>query len=164
MPKLWKSWKRALARKRGVTLIEVTMAVAIFAVVIAVSAQSILSFYVAIDMQEDRIVATHAARAVLNGIREKRGEFRGSVDNALVDWTQFAAWVTAQNTANWTTFSQSSGYGALNSQAVRVTLLNVNGAPAVAADNPKQVHVTTTWLDAKGRTLRSTIVTRMTDR
>ena len=72
MPKLWKSWKRALARKRGVTLIEVTMAVAIFAVVIAVSAQSILSFYVAIDMQEDRIVATHAARAVLAALREMR--------------------------------------------------------------------------------------------
>lgn len=164
MHDLWRNWTRALARKAGVTLIEVTMAVAIFAVVIAVSAQAILSFYVAIDMQEDRVVATHASRAVLNVIREKRGEFRGTADNALVDWAQFFAWVTAQNTANWATFSQSSGYVALRNQAITVKLLNSNGGPAVVTDSPLQVMVTTRWLDGKGRTLRADLITRIADR
>lgn len=157
-------WRRKIARKRGVTLIEVTLAVAIFAVVIAVSAQSILSFYVALDMQEDRVVATHASRAVLNAVREKRGEFRGAADNALVDWNQFFTWVSQQNTANWTTFTQTTGYAALKNQAVTVRLLNSAGANAVATDNPFRVLVTTRWQDAKGRTLRADLMTVISDR
>ena len=43
---------RLFQDERGVTLIEITLAVAIFAGVIGVTAQALMSFYVSIDVQE----------------------------------------------------------------------------------------------------------------
>lgn len=161
---------RHLTRRSGVTLIEVTMAVAIFAVVIALSAQSILSFYVALKVQEDRVVAVHSARTIMNALREKREEYRGANESDMVNWTNYFSWITTENTAKWTTYTaQQTGGAALKNQNVTVTMYKVNadnstGGAAAAGDNPLEVHVVVTWTDGKGRTMTSRLVTRMTDR
>ncbi len=157
--------KRRLIGTSGVTLIEVTLAVAIFSVVIAASAQSIMSLYVAMDVQQDRVAATHSCRTVLNVIREKRGEFRGANETDMVNWTNLFSWINTQNTAGWATYlTEQDGSAALAEHSINVTALNVNGAPAVAGDNPVEFHAVATWTDGKGRTTSTRIVTRMTDR
>ena len=61
-----------IASQRGITLIEVLIAVAIFSFVIAASAQSMISIMVGTQIQKDRVTATHSCRVVLNAIREKK--------------------------------------------------------------------------------------------
>ena len=56
--------KRILRSDSGVTLMEVTLAVALFAVAIAMSAQALISFYAAIDVQEQRVEAMQAAAEI----------------------------------------------------------------------------------------------------
>lgn len=156
---------KTLSRKSGVTLIEVTLAVAIFAVVIALSAQSILSFYVAIDIQEERVAAIHSARTVISAIREKREEFRGANETDMVNWTNFFNWINTQNTSGWSSYlTQQDGSAALQNHAINIELYNVNGGAAAVGDNPIEVHVVASWTDGKGRTLNSRVVSRMTDR
>lgn len=156
---------RRLKRNSGVTLIEVTLAVAIFAVVIAVSAQSIMSLYVAMDVQQDRVSATHSCRTVLNAIREKRGEFRGANETDFVNWTNLFSWINTQNNTGWATYlTETDGSAALASHTMRVNLYSTSGATAVAGDNPVEVHVIASWRDGKGRLSSTRVVTRMTDR
>lgn len=149
---------RRLSRQSGVTLIEVTVAVAIFAVVIAISAQAIMSFYVAMDVQEDRVAAAHSCRVVLNALREKRGEFRGANETDMVNWTNFNSWINTQNTAGWSDYLvQQDGAPALANHSVNVVEVAVDSGP-------REYHVIATWNDAKGHTMSTRLVTRMNDR
>ena len=50
-------WLRGLKRNEGVTLMELTMAVALFSVVLGATAQSLISYYVALDTQNQRHTA-----------------------------------------------------------------------------------------------------------
>lgn len=157
--------KGRLTRTSGMTLIEVTLAVAIFSVVIAASAQSIMSLYVAMDVQQDRVAAVHSCRTVMNVVREKRGEFRGGEETDFVNWTNMFSWINTQNSAGWASYLlEQDGSVKLPNHTVRVQLLNVNGGTAVAGDNPLEVHVIASWKDGKGRTSTTRLVTRMTDR
>lgn len=152
-------------RRSGVTLIEVTLAVAIFSVVIAVSAQSIMSLYVAMDVQQDRVSATHSCRTVLNVIREKRGEFRGGNETDFVNWTNFFSWINTQNSAGWAAYlNEQDGSAALPDHSINVAAYNINGGGAVPGDNPVELHVIASWRDGKGRMSSTRLVTRMTDR
>lgn len=157
---------KRLSNKSGVTLIEVTLAVAIFAVVIAVSAQSIISNFVAVQVQKDRITAANSCRVVLNAIREKKGEFRGADAWAMVNWSNFFSWINTQNTAKWSTYlTEVDGSAALKSHTVTVSLLNpTTGAAAVTTDNPIEVHVVASWVDSKNRTMSVRMISRITDR
>jgi Tfp pilus assembly protein FimT len=56
----------------GVTLLELTIAVAIFAVVIGSAAQALISFNVALTSQRDRNVAVQQCRAIFARMREMR--------------------------------------------------------------------------------------------
>jgi len=149
----------------GLTLIEVTLAVGIFAVVIAASAQAILSFYVANDIQQDRIAAGHACRALMGHVRDMRGEFRGANEADLVDWQAYINWVDTQNSTSWQSYTVGkTGTKHLKNLTLQVELYNMNGAAATAADNPIEVHTVAQWTDAKGRQLNSRVVSRITDR
>lgn len=150
---------RAGKNERGMSLMEVTMAVAIFAGVIAVTAQSLVSFYVSIDMQKQRIEAVNSCKAVLAVLREKR-------DETAADYPEtFLGWVSAQESEGWTEFLKSDEEAGirLREHTITVQCLNLDGQAAGAGDNPVRVHVISRWLDRRGRGMQAQLATVLTD-
>lgn len=144
--------------ERGVTLIEITLAVAIFAGVIGVTAQSLMSFYVAIDMQEQRMEAVSTCRSVMDGLREKRMQFTDTFPQGLLTW------INTQNGNSWTDYlADNSKHVELAGETIQVTCYSEAGDVADGNDNPIVVHVTTTWQDRKSRTLSATVVSILTN-
>lgn len=149
---------RFIRDQRGVTLMEVILAVAIFAAVIGVTAQSLMSFYVSIDMQEQRMEAVTACRGVMDGLREKRYEFKANFPQGLL------AWVAENNESSWESYlAHNEEHIELADQDIEVACFNTDGEAAAAGDNPIVVHVTTTWLDRKGRPMSASIASMLTD-
>ena len=130
---------------------------AIFAGVIAVTAQSLMSFYVSIDMQEQRMEGVAACRSVMDSLREKRVEFKDDFPQGLLTW------IDTQNDTSWADFlADNSEHVELADQTLEVACFNEAGEAADGGDNPVVVHVTTTWLDRKGRSLSATVVSMLT--
>jgi len=149
---------RILHDQRGVTLMEVTLAVAIFAGVIGVTAQSLMSFYVSIDMQEQRIEAVATCRSVMDSLREKRYEFKDTFPEDLI------AWVEENNESDWEAFlADNSEHVELAGQSIEVACFDLEGNEPGPDDNPIMVQVTTEWLDRKGRPLSATVLSVLTD-
>ena len=149
---------RIITDQRGVTLMEVTLAVAIFAGVIGVTAQSLMSFYVSIDMKEQRMEAVATCRSVMDSLREKRAEFEDSFPQGLI------AWVEQNNESDWEAFlADNSDHVELNEESIEVTCFAMDGNAAGPNDNPIMVQVTTDWLDRKGRPLSATVLSVLTD-
>jgi type II secretory pathway pseudopilin PulG len=150
--------RRVLQENRGVSLMEVTLAVAIFAGVIAVTAQSLASFYVSIDLQEQRMEAALSCRTVMDAIREKRVQYEDEFPGDLLGW------VESGNDAEWAEFLADNGdHVELDEQSIEVACFNTNGDAAGAADNPIMIHVTTTWRDRKGREMSASLMSILTD-
>jgi prepilin-type N-terminal cleavage/methylation domain-containing protein len=150
---------RFSSRTSGLTLMEVMMASAIFAVVIGITASSLTSFYVSMDIQHQRIEAVNSCRAVMGVLREKRDEFYDSSTDKL-NWTNFGTWITTNNTAGWTDYLANNANNAgLKSQTLQVQLVNIAGNPAtLGTDNPIEVHVITSWTDRQGHALQTQVV------
>jgi len=149
---------RFLKDERGVTLIEITLAVAIFAGVIGVTAQSLMSFYVSIDIQEQRMEGVRACQSVMDGLREKRLEFKDNFPEGLLTW------IETNNDSSWAAFkADNSEHVELADQTIEVTCFNDAGETADGDDNPIVVHVTTNWTDRKGRPLAATLVSMLTN-
>ena len=148
---------RLFQDERGVTLIEITLAVAIFAGVIGVTAQALMSFYVSIDVQEQRMEGVAACRSVMDSLREKRVEFSEEFPEGLLTW------IETQNADSWDDFlADNSDYVQLAEQTLVVECYNTDGDVAGEGDNPIEVHVTTNWLDRKGRPMSATVVSMLT--
>jgi prepilin-type N-terminal cleavage/methylation domain-containing protein len=149
--------RKRVAGERGVTLMEVTMAVAIFAAVIAVTAQSLMSFYVTMDSQEQRIEAVQSCRAVLGALREKRDEFSSNFPAGLLGW------INSQNEANWAEYLRTgTAHEILKNNTLTVNCFGMGGAAASDADNPIQVLVVSRWTDRKGRPMEAEVTTILT--
>ena len=149
---------RLIHDQRGVTLMEITLAVAIFAGVIGVTAHSLMSFYVSIDMQEQRMEAVATCRSVMDSLREKRHEFEDTFPEGLI------AWVEQNNESHWEAFlADNSEHVELAEQSIEVTCFDMEGNAAGGDDNPIQVQVTTEWLDRKGRAMSASIISVLTD-
>ena len=142
---------------QGTSLVEVTLAIAIFAGVIAVTAQSLASFYVTVDVQEQRMEAVLASHSVMDALREKRIEYQ---ENFPED---FLSWVDEKNETEWVSFlAENEGHVELSEQTIQVACYNATGDAAGPNDNPVEVHVTTTWRDRKGRELSASVVSMLT--
>jgi prepilin-type N-terminal cleavage/methylation domain-containing protein len=147
----------------GVTLMEIMVAMAIFSVVIGVTATALTSFYVTMDLQEQRIEAVQSCRAVLGAIREKRHQYKQPEDQ--FDWTAFLGWIDQENSAGWPEFlKQGASHEELRDHSLAVTPLNLEGNPANPNDAPIEFHVTAAWKDRKGRTMQAQVVSVLTDR
>lgn len=145
--------KRVLRGQQGMTLLEVVIAVAIFSLAIGISAQVLMQFYVSMDVQEQRIEAVNSCRSVLSAVREKRS----SVDNFPAD---LLAWVTTNNTKNWTDYSNpNSGKVQLKGHTVKVNCYNQAGVKATNTTIPLVVQITAEWKDRRGRTIDTDLVT-----
>ncbi|MBX3179017.1 MAG: type II secretion system protein [Candidatus Hydrogenedentes bacterium] len=150
--------RTVLNGQAGLSLVEIVLAVAIFSVVIGATAQSLMSFYVGIDAQEQRIEALSAARGVLDGLREKRYEFRNDFPDGLI------AWVEENNATGWSAVVPLDGYyGRLPDRAIEARCYDTEGNPASDGDNPILVEVTTTWTGGRGRAMSATAVSMLTN-
>jgi type II secretory pathway pseudopilin PulG len=128
--------------ERGMTLVELTLAVAIFVMVLGATAQSLISYYVALDIQDQRVVATRHCVGVLNTIRD----FRGTTTDP------FPAAITDQ----WVDGSEVPGVASLPQENVIVTYTN-------PASNPLEVVVVSTWKDLRGRQITAQVSTVLTN-
>ncbi|MBI2423135.1 MAG: type II secretion system protein [Candidatus Hydrogenedentes bacterium] len=137
---------RRLRAAAGFTLLEVTLAVAIFAAVIGVTAQSLMSFYATMDMQEQRVEAINACRSVMSAVRDKRYEVTDDFPGGLITW------INENNGTHWASFSNSNPEtGALKDFAITVACKDMAGGDAGDGDNPVQIAVNATWSDVRGR-------------
>lgn len=154
---------RKIGATSGISLVEVTFAVAIFAIAIAMSAQAMMSFYAATDVQEQRISAMQANRAVISAIRQKRTDFQEA--NEVFNWTNYINWINQQQTGKWAAYLKTNAAsGALPNHAITVTLLAMDGKPAVAGNDPIEVHVRSTWKDLRGRPASIELVCAISER
>ncbi len=147
----------------GLTLIEIMIAVAIFAFVVGVSAVILVSSHNNLQVQRERIQALHACRAVIEAIREKRKDF--TVGNDGFNWEGFYAWANARTSNDWLSMVSIEEHPiAIPGLQINVALRNMNGNPAGGTDNPVQVYVTATWTSAGGHVIRDTMATIITSR
>jgi len=129
--------------ERGMTLVELTLAVAIFVMVLGATAQSLISYYVALDIQDQRVVATRHCVGVLNTIRDFRDNSPGTFPTAITD--------------RWPSGAEVGGVASLPQEAVVVTYTD-------PASNPLEVVVASTWKDLRGRQVTARVSTRLTDK
>lgn len=148
--------------ERGITLVEVLMAVAIFAVVVGVTASSLVSFYVTMDVQEQRIEAVQSCRAVLGALREQRAKY--TLPNDGYDWAAFHTWIQTQENSHWQNFLRTGrDHEELREHNITVQCLSMAGGPAGPNDNPIEVHVISTWRDRKNRPMQAQVVSVLTN-
>ncbi len=147
---------------RGMALLEVMLAVGIFAVVVGVTATSLTAFYSSMDAQQQRMEALQSCRSVLGAIREKRAEFITQAD--AVDRAGLLAWIEQGNTEHWSAYLTNPSQGGLRGQTLSVRCLNMAGAAPTAADSPLEVQVISTWTDMAGRPMQAQVATVLADR
>ena len=132
---------RHKTESKGFTLLELTMAMAIFATTIGVAAQSLISFYAIVDMQNQRVVAMNQCRATLSQMRTAR--------------TTSLATVLTQYPVGYTV----AGPAQLRNSTISVA--NEGANPATA--NPLVPTVTVAWLDLRGHALSVRLSTALAD-
>lgn len=141
----------ASSSEAGVTLLEVTLAVAIFAVTFGVAAQSLVSFYVNMDMQNQRIVAVNHCQSVFSAMRSVRD---ASPNSAKVPNNCQTAVLAA-----FPSGTVKNGPVALKDAKVTVTYED-----AKTTANPLIPTVTLRWQDLRGHTCTIALSSAITDR
>jgi len=127
----------------GFTLVEIAVAMGIFAVCMAVAAQTLLTFSFAMDAQKEKTEAMAHCRAVYSQIRMDRDASAVPFPNQIIDvWPQGAAVADADLLT-------------LPNEAIIVTYDNVT-------DNPLRVTVTSTWNDRMGRPIQVALSSLLT--
>ncbi len=150
-------------KNEGLTLIEIMIAVAIFAFVVGVTAVTLVSSHNNLQMQRERIQALHVCRAVIEAIREKRKDFNTS--NETFNWEGFYSWINGRTSNDWLTMVSAPEHPiSIPDLQISVVCRNMNGNPAGGTDNPAQIFVSATWTSIRGHTLRDTVATIVTSR
>ncbi|MCP4642521.1 MAG: type II secretion system protein [bacterium] len=130
-------------KNEGFTLLELTIAVAVFLIILAGTARALVSYYVAMDVQNQKFAAVRDCTAVLNAMRNVRDASPDAFPDAII--------------AEWPDNSVVTDLGSMTQQTITVQYTNVSA-------NPLQVNVTSQWLDLRGRTLNVSVATMLTDR
>ena len=127
----------------GFSLLELTIAVAVFVVVLGAVAQGLVSYYVVMDAQHQRVAAAEVLRGVLADMRAVRDANPDSFPDAVRD-----AYPNGETVP---------GPGLLPNETIEVTYAN-------DAANPLEATVVISWPDLQGRPVQETISTLLTDR
>jgi len=143
--------KRDGSSDAGVTLLEVTLAVAIFAVTFGVAAQSLVSFYVNMDMQNQRVIAVNHCQSVFSAMRTLRD---ASPNTAKTPNNCQGAILAA-----FPTGAETNGPASLKGSKA---IINYEDAKATA--NPLIPTVTVRWQDLRGHTCTVALSSAITDR
>lgn len=148
-------WRRSGSPRRagdqGFTLLELTLAVAIFAVTIGVAARSLVGFYATMDMQRQRLIAANHCRGVFSDMRSVGAANPNTSSNP----TAFQSAILGMYAHE----TELSGPYDLGASTVLVEYAN----PQPNA-NPLEPMLTVTWNDIRGRTLSVRMSTMLTDR
>lgn len=132
----------------GFTLLEIVIAMALFTVAMAVAAQSLASYYVTMDMQQQRVVAVNHCRTVLDQMRS----VRNNTPNAASNTATLVNAILAKFPAN----VNATGPTTLRNSTVKVTYADTNANPLVAT-------VTVSWSDLRGRAMTMAVTSALSD-
>jgi len=136
---------RNLRRRResGTTLLELTFALALFAIIMGSAAQTLVTYYASLDLQNQRNVAAQHCRAVLSDMRALRDAGTGDFPDVIVE--------------QWPNGSEVVGLGTMLNEVVTVTYEDDTADPLV-------VTVQSSWLDMRGRSFSMQVSTVLTNR
>lgn len=130
------------AQRGGFSLLELTIAMALFAVALGSVAQVLISASGTITLQQQRVIASRDCQALLSDIRAFRNTNTGAFPDAVV--------------AAWPSNRAALGNWGLPGQTMTVTYAN-------AAANPLTVTVTARWRNITGQPAVLTMSTILTD-
>ena len=128
---------------QGFTLMEITIAIAIFAIVMGSAAQVLISFHVSMDIQRQRYEAIQNCQTVLNAMRDARDADPDNFPSTILE--QWPDGITVEDA------------GTLPNEIVRVIYTN-------PATTPLEISAISSWSDMRGRTAQTSIATVLTDR
>lgn len=126
----------------GFTLLELTIAMAVFMMILGATAQSLVSYYVAMDVQQQRHAAVQIACGVLNNMRAVRDANPTSFPTVITD--------------RWPDGALVAPTATLPAETVQVNYVDPNA-------NPLEVTVIVGWNDLRGRPLTQSVTTVLTD-
>jgi len=125
----------------GFTLLELTIAMAVFAILMAGTAQALISFYAAMHLQEQRHAAAEAAQSVLSDMRVVRDANPGNFPAAIV--------------AQWPDGEDVTPVASLPGETITVDY-------ADTTNNPLTISVRVQWNDLRGRVVSESVSTMLT--
>lgn len=133
---------RKHAQHGGFSLLELTIAMALFAVALGSVAQVLISASGTITLQQQRVTASQDCQALLSDIRAFRNTSTGAFPDSIV--------------ATWPNNGAVQGNWRLPGQTMTVTYANT-------ASNPLTVTVTARWRNIDGQPAVLTMSTVLTD-
>lgn len=146
--------QRKFKESTGVTLLELTFAMAIFAGAMGATAQALVSYYSALEVQGRRATAIEHCRTVIGALREVRNNASGEFVTDVVNW------VSEQESPSGEGSSYGELFESMDDETVTTTLTALDGgAPA----DPMLVTVQSQFTDMYGRPVTlevSTVLTR----
>ncbi|MDZ4860880.1 MAG: prepilin-type N-terminal cleavage/methylation domain-containing protein [Candidatus Hydrogenedentes bacterium] len=134
--------KRAKENTSGFTLVELVVAMAMFTVVLGATAQALVSYYAALDLQNQRHSALRNCTAVISQMRDARDAGGDDFPAAI--------------TAGWPNAAEIAGAGTLPQETITVSYVDTNA-------NPLEVRVQSTWRDLQDREISLSISTMLTN-
>lgn len=164
----------------GFTLMEVMVALGIFVIVMAATAQGLISSFAGIKIQEERTSAMNACRSVMSTLRQLAVSQPAS-DLCPEDTVMFPCVMvnfvnnfpaTEQDIGSDTLLAEVyGGFFSLPEQRFEIELTDADGAAVTvnssilsANTNPVFVRVSTTWRGFRGQTLRFDVHSIITNR
>lgn len=134
---------KGLKVTEGVTLLELTIAMAVFMVILGATAQSLICYYVALDTQNQRHTAVRNCAGIISTMRDVRDANPDSFPDAII--------------ASWPDGGEVAGAGSLPQEVITVEYVNPNA-------NPLEVTLRSHWVDLRGRPIFLNVSTMLTDR
>lgn len=126
------------------TLVEITLAIAIFAILMGVAAQALISWYAALELQSQRTVAVQALSGVLSDIRQLRDNDPDGFPENITEAYPDVSTVELPTQV-------------LSQQNVQIRYVDTTA-------NPLEIVLTMTWNDPRGRQATLRMGTLLTDR
>jgi prepilin-type N-terminal cleavage/methylation domain-containing protein len=135
----------------GMTLLEVTLAIAIFAVTMGVASQGLVSFYSTLDMQRLRVIAVNRCLAIFGEMRNLRDANLNTPENP----NNFQSNILSRYQDGW------EGAGPIELRNSTISVTYEDGSPTA---NPLVPTVRIQWEDLRGHVMTLQVSSAITDR
>jgi prepilin-type N-terminal cleavage/methylation domain-containing protein len=135
---MWNMQSRKRLNTAGLTLLELSMAMAVFSIVLGATAQTLVSYYVALDSQNRRHTAMRNCATVLSNMRTFRDANEEDFPGSLV--------------AQWPAEQPINVVRALPGETITVEYVDVAAVPLA-------VTVRSRWNDLRGRPMQVSVST-----